>query len=167
MTQWMTPALGTFSALTVMAFVLFFSLVLWILALRFDIHFSYHLQYSISHRPLPPKPAHTSHLYPQSHSHDTYTHILYSTHHASIFFAFILFFSILLYHGLILVSSRSVLHSLFPVCSDRFALIIVFFFFASLLSVLSLSSALLLLLTVRSVLSPYLSLLFRDYCSAG
>ena len=128
MTQWMTPALGTFYALTVMAFVLFFSLVLWILALRFDIHFSYHLQYSISHRPLPPKPAHTSHLYPQSHSHDTYTHILYSTHHASIFFAFILFFSILLYHGLILVSSRSVLHSLFPVCSDRFALIIVFFF---------------------------------------
>ena len=82
-----------FSALTVMAFVLFFSLVMWILALRFDIPFSYppHLQYSISHRPPLSLRIHPI-CTPQSHSHDTYTYYTAHTTHASIFFAFILFF---------------------------------------------------------------------------
>ena len=79
MTQWMTPALGTFSALTVMAFVLFFSLVLWILALRFDIHFSYHLQYSISHRPLPPS-LRTHPICTRNPTLTTRTHTYYTAH---------------------------------------------------------------------------------------
>jgi hypothetical protein len=144
MTQRMTPALGTFAAPTVTAFVLFFSLVLWILALRSDIHFSYssHLPSGPcniqSHTVLPPSLCMHTICTQQSHSHDTHTHILYSTHHACVDILCIHTFSILLYHSLI---SRSVLHSLFPVRSDRFALIIVFFLLPrSVLSVFPLRS---------------------------
>jgi hypothetical protein len=129
---------------------LFFSLVLWILGLRSDILFSFSypppapssfwaLQYSISRRPpQTPKPVHISHLYPaiplSRHTHTYYT--VYTTH-ASILFCIHTFFSsccISLVSSL--VPSRFVLHSLFSVCSDRFALIL--FVFASLALVLSL-----------------------------
>jgi hypothetical protein len=108
MTQWVTNLrLDLFPRPSVMAFVPFFSLVLWILALRSDIPFPFlpHL--------FPPKPAHTSHLYPaiplSRHAHTYYT---VHTTHASIFSAFTLF------------SHPTVSHSLIPraisICSPFF-----------------------------------------------
>jgi len=117
-----------FSALTVMAFVLFFSLVLWILALRFDIPFSYppHLQYSILHRAAPSLRIHPI-CTPQSHSHDTYTHIIQHTPRMRRYSLHSYFFPPYYCITVSSSSSRSVLHSLFSVRSDRFALIIAFF----------------------------------------
>lgn len=99
MTQRMTPALGTSAAPTVTAFVLFFSLVLWILALRSDIHFSYssHLPSGPSniqsHTVLPPQACAYIPSVPSNPTLTTRTHTYYTAHttHASIFFAFILF----------------------------------------------------------------------------
>ena len=115
---------------------LLFTLVLWILALRSDILFSYppHLRsgpcniqsHAVLSQPPTPKPVHISHLYPaiplSRHTHTYYT--VYTTH-TSIHFCIHTFFSsccisLVSY----LVPSRFVLHSLFPVCSGRFALIL-------------------------------------------
>jgi hypothetical protein len=147
-----------------MAFVPF-SLVLWILGLRSDILilFSYlpHLRSGAcniqSHAVLPKPPSLCTHpiCTPQSHSHDTHTYYTVYTTHSSILFCIHTFFSsccISLVSSL--VPSRFVLHSLFPVCSDRFALIL--FVFCS--RIVSPSSLLLLWSLVRSVLSLYLFL---------
>ena len=140
---------------------LFFSLVLWILGLRFDILFHTRhtsfcvLQYPISRRtPQSPKPVHTSHLYPQSHSYDIHTY--YTPRMRRFSFAFNTFSSCCISLVSSLAPSRFVLHSLFPICSDRFALILFVFCFPC-SRIVSPSSLLLLWSLVRSVLSLYLS----------
>jgi hypothetical protein len=133
MTQQMTIALGTCSA-PVMALVPFLPLVLWILALRFDIPDTSPCNIQ-SHTVLPlPSPRTYPICTPQSHSYNT--HILYSTHHARVDILCIHTFSsfILLYHSLIPRAISICAPFFIPVCADRFALII----FASLLPVLSL-----------------------------
>lgn len=124
----------------------FLSLVLWILALRSDILSP---PPYLTHFPLPPpKPAHASHLYPAIplSRHATHTYYTVHTTHSPRTRQYSLhthFFPLhpTVSHSLTLVPSRSVLlHSLFPVCPDRFALIISFFASSSLF--LSLSSAL-------------------------
>lgn len=98
------------------------------------------LQYPISRR-LPKPPSLCTHpiCTPQSHSHDTHTYYTVYTTHASILFCNHTFFSsCCISLVLSLVPSRFVLHSLFPVCSDRFALILFVFCFPSIALVLSL-----------------------------
>jgi hypothetical protein len=117
-------------------------LVLWILASRSD---PFHTQYifvlgtAISKCQTPfLEPPHTSHLYPRIPTHTTHTHTYYTVHttHASIL---CIHNFILLYHRLI-TRRLDLLHSLFPVCSVRFALIL----YLSLLSPVSLPLLLLL-----------------------
>ena len=171
MTQRMTPALGTSAAPTVTAFVLFLSLVLWILALRSDIHFSYssHLPSGPSniqsHTVLPPKPVHTYHLYPaiplSRHAH---THIIQHTPRMRRYSLHSYFFhpTVSQSHP---SSSRSVLHSLFPVRFDRFALIIVFFCFLALfcLSFLSALAFVISSICALSSFSRHIALLDSHY----
>ena len=118
---------------------LFFYLVLWILALRSDIHFSYppHLRSGPcniqSHAVLPKPPSLCTHpiCTPQSHSHDTHIHFIQYTPRMRRFsFAFTLFHPAVSVSSHPFVPSRFVLHSLFPVCSDRFALILFVFCFS-------------------------------------
>jgi hypothetical protein len=144
---------------------LFFSLILWILALRSDILFSYlshlcsgpcNLQ---SHAVLPssPKPVHTSHLYPAIPL-SRHIHIISTTPRTVDSLLHSHFFSSCC-NSLIssVVPSRFVLHSLFPVCSGRFALILFVFCFPC-SRIVSPSSLLLLWSLVQSVLSLYLSI---------
>jgi len=138
---------------------LFFSLVLWIFALRSDILFSYppHLRsgpcniQSHAVLPEPQSPCTYPICTPQSHPHDTHIHIIQYTPRMRRFsFASTLFFSILLYQSGL--PSRFVLHSLFPVCSDCFTLIL-FVFCCPCSRIVSPFSPLLLWSLVRSVLS--------------
>lgn len=126
------------------------------------------LQYPISRRPpQPSKPVHTSHLYPAIPLFTTHTYILYiHTTHASILFCIHFFLSRCISLVSSLVPSRFVLHSLFPFCSDRFALILFVFCFTC-SRIVSFLSALALVTSSICALSLSLYLSFTQLFHSG
>jgi hypothetical protein len=142
---------------------LFLSLVLWILALRSDILFSYppHLRSGPcnlqSHAVLPKPPSLCTHpiCTPQSHSHDTHTYYTVYTTHASILFCIhTFFFFILLYQSraISICAPPFFIPRLFrSLCPNSICLLL------PLLSYCLSFTLLLLWSLVRSVLSFYLS----------